>query len=338
MTHIKQIEPNLQYPLINFDTRGLFEIYKKIYNAGNGNLRTHEPFKRIVQISHNAYVTASGHLFLDNGSNSIAEFNNVKQVSIGENYIGQNYTGENHIGLVTTDGFLYTKGNNTFGQLGVIPRGNIINKFVKVKQVSCGSTITLVITQGGQIYTFGGSSEMNILGVEKTMSSAKPIKLEVFSDSLADQHKVIQASAGLYHAALVTEQALLYVFGRLGKFYAIPTRIRIDKKVVQVSSGHNHIACLTDDGEIYVSGTTQFFSDTFTKIQGIDKAVQVSCGLSHTAFITTDGLLYTFGSNRYGQLGIPGTAKSNIPILVNDLKNVVQVSYGKSYTGVIVRE
>jgi alpha-tubulin suppressor-like RCC1 family protein len=76
------------------------------------------------------------------------------------------YSGPKHSGVVTEEGHLYMFGDNTYGCLGV---GNIhdyglynpqlvdffIDKDIKIKKVVCSRKNTMVLSEDGNIFTFG---------------------------------------------------------------------------------------------------------------------------------------------------------------------------------------
>ncbi|MFS8496423.1 MAG: S-layer homology domain-containing protein [Actinomycetes bacterium] len=62
------------------------------------------------------------------------------------------------------------------------------------------------------------------------------------------------------------------------------------------------------------------------------RAIDVSVGHFHACAVSEEGRVYCWGSNRDGQLGVPETSSSSVPVLVPGLTNVISVSAGGSHT------
>lgn len=255
--------------------------------------------------------------------------------------------------MVTITGELYTFGSNNRGQLGFTDTGNNcpypqrLPFPTDVIQVSCGMFHTALVTNSGQIYTFG-ANKSGQLGLGDITDRDVPTPLEQFPE------KARQVICGKYHTVVVTTKGNLYTwgnnnFGQLGigldKMYiTIPCQIRDIPKVKQVSAGTYHTAFITNKGELYTcgdnrSGQLGILGTTGTdiplKITFPEGITDVSCGENHTVCITEDGQLYSFGSNHRGQLGLADGECKLIPTPIPGLFPASKISCGTSYTAVL---
>ena len=273
--------------------------------------------------------------------------------------------GESHTVIITVDNNLYSFGNNASGQLGL---GNTDNKNVptlvttipdslKVKAVSCGDNHTVIITEDGNLYSFGLNNRGQ-LGLGSNINSNVP-SLVIDLNGL----KVKAASCGKLHTVIITEDGELHSFGSnefgqlglgLGDIInkKVPTLMTVpnDLKVKAVSCGLLHTAIITEDDNLYSFGENSggqlglgdYINRMIPRLVPLPdrlKVKVVSCGLLHTVIITKDDNLYSFGYNRYGQLGLGDRDDRPRPTLVRipETSIVMRVSCGGSHTIVIAK-
>jgi alpha-tubulin suppressor-like RCC1 family protein len=69
----------------------------------------------------------------------------------------------------------------------------------------------------------------------------------------------------------------------------------------------------------------------------LSHVVQLSAGWKHTVALTDDGKVWTWGDNNYGEIGngITSTQGISVPFRVPVLSNVIGVSGGDRFTGVL---
>ena len=260
-------------------------------------------------------------------------------------------------------GNLYSFGHNRFGQLGLgntgdrdVPTPVTVSSGLKVKAVSCGSDHTVIITEDGNLYSFG----YNLVGQLGLGGESNRVVATVVS--VPDDLKVKAVSCGADHTAIITEDGNLHSFGindfgQLGlgdeDVRDIPTLVTIpgDLKVKAVSCGGVHTVIITEDGNLYSFGFNYFgqlgLGDTternvpmLVNVPNGSKVKVVGCGDDHTIIITENGALYSFGRNESGQLGLDDGDDRNRPVLVNvpgGLK-VKAVSCGNSHTVIITED
>ena len=135
----------------------------------------------------------------------------------GEKVVG-GAGGDRHSVVFTEAGELFTFGRGGYGKLGhggddheSVPRlvqGELAEK--KVAGVAAGRYHTVVFTEAGELYAFGGGG-YGQLGHGGTDTVSVPRLVE----GLAGQ-RVVSATAGDYFTAVATERGEVFCFGQVG--------------------------------------------------------------------------------------------------------------------------
>lgn len=208
------------------------------------------------------------------------------------------YIGPRHTSIITTDGSLYTFGAGSWGALGHGDEKSLqptdpqlveyfADKNIKVKSCKLGEYHSAVLTEDGEVYTFGYggkegyfawmvSQEVGALGHGNRKPFFLPKKVQYFDEIGA---KVKQIAAGLYHTVALTEDGDLYTWGR-GQYGVL-------------GNGTNQY-CLTP---------TLNEDFAIMKEDGIN-VVKIDAADEYTAVLMDNGDVYTFGKNDRGQMGI----------------------------------
>ena len=257
--------------------------------------------------------------------------------------------GPSHSSAITAQGELYLWGAGGSGQLGVGDVGvgptyqrrvpTLIEDLegIPVKQASCGTAHTLVVTETGELFSFGFGAHGR-LGHGDHEDSYKPKRVE--GDLLGNAVRL--AAAGEDHSIVLTERGQVFTFGsdRHGKLGhrrqpapALPPGVGSHLKATLPS--HTAASVAADEVmRIYAFGKNR--STTFgkpddvaighgqdesvslpTRVESLlqDEVVEVAAGSEHTLVRIGHGKdgswwgdLHAFGCNDDGQLGLPWLA------------------------------
>ncbi|TMW68440.1 hypothetical protein Poli38472_005908 [Pythium oligandrum] len=169
--------------------------------------------------------------------------------------------GEFHTIALSKDGEVWAWGNGEYGRLGngealtcEVPEP--IEFFAKenIKSITAGRDFTFVITEDGDVYTWGVNSH-NQLGIGGGLAmdfynmEAIPTPVEFFRG-----RNVVQIAAGYDHTAAVTDDGTLFMWG--SKLWLEPHEMTILKgeKIVQVACGREYTVALSDEGKVFTFG------------------------------------------------------------------------------------
>ncbi|EGR32173.1 regulator of chromosome condensation, putative [Ichthyophthirius multifiliis] len=282
-----------------------------------------------------------------------------------------------HMAAISQDGELYTWGNKDHGKLGheiqqksnkvEIKRGNQNYDYaegsmlptkvqslngIKCKQVSCGGQFTVVLTENGEVYSFGNSMKGQLGYQSEETGNFQPKKIP-------DLQNIINIDCGQQFSAAVSSSGKVYTWGnndhgQLGNnqsiYQARPNQVTGfgGNKIINISCGDNFIAALSNEGKLFTWGYGNDGqlghsnrNDLYApkQIEFKEKIIKVDCGGTHTAFLTQNNQLYLFGRGNEGQLGIGENIESEAairttPKIVEFFKKmkVVDVTCGGEYT------
>eukprot|EP01102_Stenamoeba_stenopodia_P020415 TRINITY_DN7925_c0_g2_i1.p1 TRINITY_DN7925_c0_g2~~TRINITY_DN7925_c0_g2_i1.p1 ORF type:complete len:588 (-),score=107.12 TRINITY_DN7925_c0_g2_i1:64-1827(-) len=223
--------------------------------------------------------------------------------------------GTKHSVCVTDAKEVYSWGDGTCGQLGLgVQRVSeaapvlveaALGKYVV--SVSCGSDWTSLLTERGDIISFG-SNTSGQLGLGDTYLESKVfLPMDVLGLS---GKGIVQISCGFDHTIAVDSKGVVYSWG-----YGANGKL-----------GHNNQESVN-------------LPTVVEKLRGTVIS-QVSAGAYHSAAISNAGELYMWGWNYYGQLGIghTGPESQSEPVRVREMENhvVLQVSCGDQHTIALV--
>ncbi|MFN0075292.1 MAG: RCC1 domain-containing protein [Prosthecobacter sp.] len=254
---------------------------------------------------------------------------------------------------VTSDGSIYSWGNNSVGQLGdgtstvrhvpvaVDMTGVLFGKVVK--SVSAGSVSAAALTSDGYVFTWGRGIDGQ-LGNGTSGSSLVPVAVD--TTGVLSGKIVTSISMGSFFCLAVASDGKAFswglnVSGMLGDGTATDrnTPVAVDasgvlsgKNLVAVGAGREHSLAVSSDGLVYAWGyggdgemgngsATGFnLSPVATDMSGAMSGkvvVAVSAGSSFSLALTSDGELFSWGQNGSGNLGDGTTTERHVPVAVD---------------------
>ncbi|XP_014229550.1 RCC1-like G exchanging factor-like protein [Trichogramma pretiosum] len=270
--------------------------------------------------------------------------------------------------LVLTDEGVYALGHNGYGQCGrpIIEdeeylKSKAVNyipniKGCSIKSVSAGQDHSMLLTDNGEVYTFGwGADGQTGLAhyrneyrpslVKGDLSGEKIIKVTSAADcvlALSDKGKVFGWGNAEYSQLPCGDNQQINIATEL-KFCEELGSIK------DIASGGSFCMVLNDEGEVYVWGfgllglgpkANRVLKPTMIPkpLFGINayepdiKVEKIFCGISHLGAITNQGHLFMWGRNRYGALGLGHRDDQYFPFKVGIGAAVKKISCGVDHT------
>jgi alpha-tubulin suppressor-like RCC1 family protein len=273
----------------------------------------------ILIVTNDDKVFAFGH-----NSNGILGFGNdykINELTINEELSHKQIIdfkyGWCHVTARTIDGKVYCWGYNKNGVLGNGNNDNIIykpqlNEYLSDKQIidiCCGgSGHTLVLTNSGEVYTWGWISFGQIWNERSGKNEFQliPIKVNGFNDE-----KVIQISCGVWHSMALTESGRVFSWGDNGSgqlglnkkddiVVNIPSIVLLSNEISieKISCGPEHSLLLSRDKDIYWFGWNEIEKQiTPKKIINENKFIEIESHYDYNISIalSLNGIYYVWG-------------------------------------------
>ena len=271
--------------------------------------------------------------------NPVKIMENVKLVKSGKTGFGI---------ILTLSGDLYAIGNNQFGQLGLgtgfnndsntncvaLPTLIDLNKQHKIVDISCGAQHTLLLTQDGEVFSFGS----NLTGqLGQNMETSRKSVLGVptiINQEYFNNEKIIQIATTEFTSFALSENGSVYAFGENDKglicnndldfnnYYNIPTKTLLEN-IEKISAKSTTAMALSKDKNVLIWGNNtfrQFGIKDYTEVYSavpleinefyeIDESIKevdvkdICCGGITNFVLSTNNELYSFGAGGNGQVG-----------------------------------
>lgn len=167
-----------------------------------------------------------------------------------------------HSIVITSNGQVYTFGQNTFGQLGLNDTNSraepTLAPLTNIVRAAVGLLHSLFVTSSGQVYSCGlnGSGQ---LGLNDTNSRYSPTLITSISN-------VIQVAGGRAISLFLDRNNILYTCGHPGNSYTpgnglgislfVPTLYSNTLFFSSISASTTHSLILTTTGQVYSCGLT----------------------------------------------------------------------------------
>ena len=196
---------------------------------------------------------------------------------------------------------LYTWGSST-SSLGYetsktttsVPTPKQISIDEPIKKCVLGSYHSALITESGNLYTFGNGS-YGMLGHDDEKSYVQPKKIESLSKL---DIKVKDVALGSYHTAILTTDGEVWTMGYGGDLSGGFLR----KIFSQSGGGLGH-------GDLH----DKFVPSVIISLKNHEDIVQIAAGAYHTIALGASGNLYGWGKGEMGVLGNGSTRTLNSP-------------------------
>eukprot|EP01084_Bolivina_argentea_P309957 536202_1 len=251
--------------------------------------------------------------------------------------------GEYHTLCIDRNHRVFGCGFNRTGQLGLghknktVMTPQLIPSFTKYKaiQIAAGQSHSLVLTEDGNVWSFGYNNQGQ-LGHANQKTNSTPTIIE----ALKDEH-IVQISSGSFHSAVISQKGNLFCFGNNGYGQCglgdnwnadilIPKKVDINKEYKEekeplipsyVDCGGNHTLLLTENNFVmswglgnngqlgYKAEKQKQATPKIIDVLSNKKIVKIACGGNHNLCVSEQGELYSFGAGIAGQLGF-GTKKN----------------------------
>jgi len=249
--------------------------------------------------------------------------------------IVQAAAGEKHSIFLTNEGIVYGVGNNYFGQVGV-EEGQSHTLEHQLRQVplpvrkdgrtrpvvfvACGACHTVLVTDIGEVYSFGQGIHGQ-LGIGRT---AKHLRTPTLVPGLS-KHRIIQAACGSAHTAVLAASGDVFTFGE-GSYGALglgteasqllPRRITaLPVPAVRIACGLYHTMLISAERQVWVfgrndhgqlgCGDTRFrYTPEMLPYFSEKRLISIASHGTHSLAISDTGVLYSWGNNAHGQLGL----------------------------------
>ncbi|XP_072992581.1 ultraviolet-B receptor UVR8-like [Typha latifolia] len=247
-----------------------------------------------------------------------------------------------HCLAVDDQGQAYAWGGNEYGQCGEEPErkedgSKALRRDISipqrcapklsVRQVAAGGTHSLVLTQDGNVWTWGQPWPPGDITQIST-----PVRVQGLE-------RVRLIAVGAFHNLALSEDGILWAwgnneYGQLGtgdtqpRSQPVPVEGLSGLTLVDIAAGGWHSTALTDEGEVYAWGRGEhgrlgFGDDKSSKmvpqkvqlLAGQD-VIQVSCGGTHSVALTHDGRMFSFGRGDHGRLGYGRKVTTGHPMSV----------------------
>ncbi|XP_065847291.1 RCC1 domain-containing protein RUG3, mitochondrial [Euphorbia lathyris] len=240
-----------------------------------------------------------------------------------------------HSVAVTSPGQVFTWGYGGFGALGhsvyhreLLPRLVEGSWSGKICHISTSGTHTAVITDTGELYTWGRDEGDGRLGLGPGRGPNEGGGYSVPSKVKALTVPVAAVYCGGFFTTVLTEEGQIWNWGansnyelgrgdKVGGWRPNPIPSLENVRIIQVASGGYHSLALTDEGRVLSWGFGGHGQLGHSSIESertprvIDaladqNVVYIACGGSSSAAITDKGKLYMWGNGKDSQLGVPG--------------------------------
>lgn len=249
--------------------------------------------------------------------------NNLQQVGTTTiTSVKQVVTEGDTIVALTKDGKVYTRGDNSLGQLGYATSSTTNTLWRKVnipgtvKSISGLASHTLALTSTGKLYTFG-DNRFGTRGDGSTNINYKPTQVTA-------TYRFSKLTTGNNFALALDSNGNLWSWGtnlngQLGTgnktALTYPALVNVKTKFRDISAGQNYALAVSKDGTLYAWGQNnngqlgtgnkkQYLTPHKVKTSQTNYTnVYTNPQATTSVALDTNGYIHTWGNNTFGQLG-----------------------------------
>eukprot|EP00698_Gefionella_okellyi_P026082 TRINITY_DN9839_c0_g1_i1.p1 TRINITY_DN9839_c0_g1~~TRINITY_DN9839_c0_g1_i1.p1 ORF type:complete len:1237 (+),score=282.14 TRINITY_DN9839_c0_g1_i1:1605-5315(+) len=220
------------------------------------------------------------------------------------------------------------------------------SRFLPVDKVACGAEHVVVLSDIGEVYTFGTSAGGKLGHGPSVADELEPRLIEALESTV-----IFDIAAGANFTVAVSRDHQVYVWGRgshgeLGEGLEGETSVPVhltaldDRDVMAVACGDAHALAMTEDGRVYQWGRQQSATDIAypQPVPLQHPAVCVMAAANYNMVVTEDGSLFTWGEGIDCQLGLGAQVfVKGTPTRVSGLgdERLVRISTGSKHVLVL---
>ncbi|KAL0488582.1 ultraviolet-B receptor UVR8 [Acrasis kona] len=320
------------------------------------SLLRHKMTEKVTEPSKSVFAWGSGNFEGQLSINTMSNCAEPVEVTFFQNKgVIKVVAGLGHGAAITSDGVLYTFGQNTFGELGIgdesdysqFGKPQMVTALTRRKIISIAASHscyhTLALADDGTVYSWGKNT-FGQLGLGDQRHRRSPCEIV----SLSEKNIVNIYAAGYSDdgfSLALSERGEVYAFGQNnynqlglgdGQARLVPTLINTLSDVVAVAAGGYHVLALTSNGRVYSWGHNSYgrlghadfldkiFPTEIVSLRG-KNIVNVVAGGRFSFGTTADAKIYAWGYNGQGELGLGDTMDRTSPQLITMMKDKVKL-------------
>lgn len=213
--------------------------------------------------------------------------------------------------------------------MGLSIKGESLNKFklvpgIKAKQVACGWSHTILLTEDGRVLVTGDNKRGQLgLGIEIADSS-------FFYHVNTINEPVKQVACGVWSSFVVLQTGKVLFWGQFRNIKSeicwIPTELDEMGNASKISVGHKHVLTLSESAKVSGFGCNKFGQINFQDQSALD----IFAGWNHSILQLDTKSILLIGKNDHNQLAHHDKSiKSNFIRLENE--NIVDIAVGSDH-------
>lgn len=252
---------------------------------------------------------------------------------------------------VKTDGTAWSWGHNSSGQLGngTTTSSNVPVQIVgltNVVKISAGWKHAVALKNDGTVWAWGDNISCQ-LGTGAPCGSSSSSNIPVQVSGLTN---IIDIASGDSHTLALKSDGTVWVWGKNadyqygnGLFTVSTTPVQVPSltNITSIGAGFRHSLAVSNDGSLYVWGGGGFgelglgnnnSSSVPAQVNGMTDVNSVATVSGNFSLVLkNDGSVWSWGYNNYGQLGNGSSTSSNVPVPVQGLTDVTEISGGYEF-------